>query len=125
VVEELGTALLLITHDMGVVASTCDEVNVLYGGKVVERTDRYSLFGRPRHPYSVGLLSSIPRLQDPPGMRLNPIPGSVADTLPWTSACAFAPRCANALPRCLEESPVLEIASSDPPHSFRCWNPQP
>ena len=91
-VVETGTAMVMITHDLGVVAGLCDEVNVLYGGKIVERGDRHTLFARARHPYTVGLLSSIPRLDAPRGEALSPIPGSVADNLPWTSACAFATR---------------------------------
>ena len=92
-VVEHGTALIMITHDLGVVAGLCDQVNVLYGGRVVERADRHELFASPRHPYTHGLLESIPRLDAPPGERLTPIPGSVADNIPWTNGCAFAPRC--------------------------------
>src|SRR5690606_6694844 len=91
-VEDTGTALIMITHDLGVVAGLCDEVNVLYGGRIVERGDRHPLFRDPRHPYTTGLLASLPRL-DAAGERLTPIPGSVADNLPWDHACAFAPRC--------------------------------
>ena len=94
-----GTALIMITHDLGVVAGLCDEVNVLYGGRIVERGDRHELFADPRHPYTHGLLDSIPRLDAPRGERLTPIPGSVADNLPWTTACAFAPRCSHAARR--------------------------
>ena len=83
----------MITHDLGVVAGLCDEVNVLYGGRIVERAERHRLFGTPRHPYTHGLLRSIPRLDAPPGEPLDAIPGSVVDNLPWTHACAFAPRC--------------------------------
>ncbi len=92
-VVDTGTALVMITHDLGVVAGLCDEVNVLYGGKIVERGGRHGLFQSPRHPYTVGLLNSIPRLDAPRGEKLTPMPGSVADNLPWDSACAFAPRC--------------------------------
>lgn len=119
-VAEHGTALMMITHDLGVVAGLCDTVNVLYSGKVVERAQRHELFANPRHPYTHGLLASIPRLDDDEGGRLNPIPGSVADNLPWTSACAFAPRCANAIPVCFERSPVLEGPAD---HPLRCFNP--
>ena len=101
-VEDTGTALIMITHDLGVVAGLCDEVNVLYGGRIVERGDRHRLFATPRHPYTHGLLDVDPAARRPRGEKLNPIPGSVADNLPWTSACAFAPRCshvAGRLPR--------------------------
>lgn len=119
-VVETGTAMVMITHDLGVVAGLCDEVNVLYGGKIVERGDRHTLFARPRHPYTVGLLNSIPRLDAPRGEPLSPIPGSVADNLPWDSACAFAPRCPNALDVCVRETPVWD---GDDVVGLRCFNP--
>ncbi|MDO5676431.1 MAG: ABC transporter ATP-binding protein [Propionibacteriaceae bacterium] len=126
-VTDTGTALIMITHDLGVVAGLCDEVNVLYGGRIVERAERHELFANPRHPYTHGLLASIPRLDQPRGQRLSPVPGSVADNLPWANACAFAPRCANAVETCLERAPQLEQASPDDagaaPHLLRCFNP--
>ncbi len=82
-VTESGTALILITHDLGVIAGFCDAVNVLYAGRIVERAGRHELFARPRHPYTAGLLASIPRLDALPGERLSPIRGSVADNIPW------------------------------------------
>ena len=106
-VEESGTALIMITHDLGVVAGLCDQVNVLYAGKVVERSDRHPLFETPRHPYTGGLLASIPRLDDPRGRRLSPVPGSVADNIPWQGGCAFAPRCSSEVAACRQESPEL------------------
>jgi peptide/nickel transport system ATP-binding protein len=119
-VVDTGTALVMITHDLGVVAGLCDEVNVLYAGKVVERGGRHGLFRQPRHPYTVGLLESIPRLDAPRGEKLNPVPGSVADNLPWDSACAFAPRCANRIAVCTQETPQWE---GDQVVGFRCFNP--
>ena len=119
-VVDTGTALVMITHDLGVVAGLCDEVNVLYAGKVVERGGRHGLFRQPRHPYTVGLLESIPRLDAPRGEKLNPVPGSVADNLPWDSACAFAPRCANRIDVCTQETPQWE---GDQVVGFRCFNP--
>ncbi len=119
-VQETGTALVMITHDLGVVAGLCDEVNVLYAGRIVERGERHELFDDPRHPYTNGLLASIPRLDAPRGERLTPIPGSVSDNLPWTSACAFAPRCPNALEVCVERTPQLE---QTPRRALRCHNP--
>ena len=119
-VQETGTALVMITHDLGVVAGLCDEVNVLYAGRIVERGDRHELFADPRHPYTNGLLGSIPRLDAPRGERLTPIPGSVSDNLPWTHACAFAPRCPNALEVCVETTPQLE---ETPRRALRCHNP--
>ena len=120
-VEDTGTALVMITHDLGVVAGLCDRVNVLYGGKIVERGERHPLFATPRHPYTAGLLHSIPRLDAPRGDKLTPIPGSVSDNLPWDHACAFAPRCPNALEVCREVRPELvdEVGN----RALRCHNP--
>jgi peptide/nickel transport system ATP-binding protein len=120
-VEDTGTALVMITHDLGVVAGLCDRVNVLYGGKIVERGDRHPLFASPRHPYTVGLLGSIPRLDGTRGERLNPIPGSVSDNLPWDSACAFAPRCPNAIEVCRAVRP--ELLDDGGGRWLRCHNP--
>ncbi len=119
-VEDTGTALIMITHDLGVVAGLCDEINVLYGGRLVERAERHQLFAEPRHPYTGGLLSSVPSLDGDRGARLNPVPGSVADNLPWTSACAFAPRCANAVEQCRERTPALVVHDE---RALRCFNP--
>ncbi|KNX36488.1 ABC transporter ATP-binding protein [Luteipulveratus halotolerans] len=124
-VQDSDTALIMITHDLGVVAGLCDEVNVLYGGRIVERADRYDLFARPRHPYTHGLLASIPRLDSARGEPLNPVPGSVADNLPWDHACAFAPRCANAIDTCTTAQPELEQIEGglESPRLLRCHNP--
>ena len=103
-----GTALIMITHDLGVVAGLCDGVNVLYGGRIVERAKRHPLFASPRHPYTGGLLASIPRLDADRAERLLPIPGSVADNIPWENACAFAPRCHQEGELCRTVSPPLE-----------------
>jgi peptide/nickel transport system ATP-binding protein len=119
-VEETGTALVMITHDLGVVAGLCDEVNVLYGGRIVERGDRHDLFAQPRHPYTNGLLASIPRMDAPRGQRLTPIPGSVSDNLPWTNACAFAPRCSQPIEVCTQKMPELEEHHQ---RALRCFNP--
>ena len=118
-VVETGTALIMITHDLGVVAGLCDEVNVLYGGRIVERGARHPIFREPRHPYTNGLLDSIPRL-DAVGERLNPIPGSVADNLPWDHACAFAPRCSQPIEICTRVTPELV---DDGDRALRCHNP--
>jgi peptide/nickel transport system ATP-binding protein len=119
-VKETGTALVMITHDLGVVAGLCDEVNVLYAGRIVERGERHELFADPRHPYTNGLLGSIPRLDGPRGDRLTPIPGSVADNLPWDHACAFAPRCPNRIEVCTQVTPELEESYR---RALRCHNP--
>ncbi|WFE26205.1 ABC transporter ATP-binding protein [Solwaraspora sp. WMMD791] len=120
-VRESGTALVMITHDLGVVAGMCDTVNVLYGGRVVETARRRPLFAAPRHPYTVGLLGSIPRLDAGHGRRLQPIPGSVRDLLPWPDGCAFAPRCDRRVDDCLGAAPALRRDAGG--HAFRCVNP--
>jgi len=122
-VRESGTALIMITHDLGVVAGMCDMINVLYAGRVVETARRRPLFAQPRHPYTVGLLGSIPRLDAGHGRRLTPIPGSVRDLLPWPDGCAFAPRCERRVDACLGEPPGLVIGSAG--HAHRCVNPHP
>ena len=120
-VEETGTALIMITHDLGVVAGLCNEVNVLYAGRIVERGDRHTLFAQPRHPYTAGLLHSIPRLDAPRGEKLSPIPGSISDNLPWESSCAFAPRCPHRLAVCTQKTPRWEIEHGG--RGLRCFNP--
>ncbi|MBY8872894.1 ABC transporter ATP-binding protein [Micromonospora sp. PLK6-60] len=122
-VRDSGTALMMITHDLGVVAGLCDTVNVLYAGRVVETARRRPLFREPRHPYTVGLLGSVPRLDSGRGERLNPIPGSVRDVLPWPEGCAFAPRCTRRVDECVGEPPQLVLAHDG--RSYRCVNPAP
>ncbi|KQZ89150.1 dipeptide/oligopeptide/nickel ABC transporter ATP-binding protein [Phycicoccus sp. Root563] len=119
-VEDSGTALVMITHDLGVVAGLVDRINVLYAGRIVERGDRHPLFAQPRHPYTHGLLSSIPRLDGERGTKLTPIPGSVSDNLPWANACAFAPRCSQPIDVCVEKTPEFV---EDGPRALRCHNP--
>ncbi len=122
-VDESGTALVMITHDLGVVAGLCDTVNVLYAGKVVERAYRHDLFGQPRHPYTHGLLQSVPRLDAEPGTRLHPIPGSVNDNIPWPEGCAFAPRCPRVVDDCIGDTVPLEPTARG--GQLRCCNPVP
>lgn len=119
-VKDTGTALVMITHDLGVVAGLVDRVNVLYAGRIVERGDRHPLFATPRHPYTHGLLASIPRLDGSRGEKLTPIPGSVSDNLPWANACAFAPRCSQPIDVCVERTPELV---EDGSRALRCHNP--
>ncbi|ROT27984.1 ABC transporter ATP-binding protein [Micromonospora sp. HM5-17] len=120
-VRDSGTALIMITHDLGVVAGMCDTVNVLYAGRVVETARRRPLFAEPRHPYTVGLLGSIPRLDSSRGERLSPIPGSVRDVLPWADGCAFAPRCSRRTAACVGEPPALVLTHTE--RTYRCVNP--
>jgi peptide/nickel transport system ATP-binding protein len=119
-VADTNAALLLITHDLGVVAGICDEVNVMYSGRIVESTTRNRLFAAPRHPYTGGLLESIPRLDSPRGAPLRPIPGSPTQTIPWTEGCAFAPRCRNRIADCTSGAPPLEFQGD---RELRCYNP--
>jgi peptide/nickel transport system ATP-binding protein len=120
-VADSGTALVMITHDLGVIAGLCDRVNVMYAGRIVESASRHELFAQPRHPYTGGLLASIPRLDAPRGEKLQPIPGSPNDTIPWPRGCAFAPRCGNRIEVCTQETPHLEPDTLD--HLLRCFNP--
>jgi peptide/nickel transport system ATP-binding protein len=120
--KEFGSAVIMITHDLGVVAGLCETVNVLYGGRIVERAQRHRLFATPRHPYTHGLLRSIPRLDAPPGEELEAIRGSVVDNLPWGHACAFAPRCRRAIDPCTDVTPVAETSGG---RLLRCHNPVP
>jgi peptide/nickel transport system ATP-binding protein len=123
-VDQQGTALLMITHDLGVVAGLCDRVNVLYAGKVVESAPRHPLFAAPAHPYAHGLLGSIPRLDAPRGEPLNPVRGSINDTIAWSDGCAFAPRCDYYTLDCLEGTPTLgPLDDPNADHQVRCVNP--
>jgi peptide/nickel transport system ATP-binding protein len=122
-VSGTGTALVMITHDLGVVAGLCDEVHVMYSGRVVESAPRRPLFATPRHPYTGGLLASIPRLDSPRGRPLSPIPGSPNDAIPWDGACAFAPRCGNEVDICRQKTPQLEPVDGALDTGLRCFNP--
>jgi len=106
--HETGSALILITHDLGVVARYADRVAVMYGGRIVESAPARELYAHPRHPYTRGLMDSIPRLDDAAGKRLVPIPGQPPDLGNLPSGCAFAPRCRFAMARCRSERPALE-----------------
>jgi oligopeptide/dipeptide ABC transporter ATP-binding protein len=115
--RELGMAVLLITHDLGVVAETAHRVAVMYAGRVVEEAGVGELFDRPRHPYTAGLLRSRPRLDVGAG-RLVPIEGTVPDALHVPTGCAFHPRCPLAIPRCESELPPLTGSAG---RRFACW----
>jgi peptide/nickel transport system ATP-binding protein len=120
-----GTALVMITHDLGVVAGLCDRVHVMYAGKIIETADRHDLFARPRQPYTGGLLASVPRLDGGRGTPLKPIRGSARDTIPWTIGCAFAPRCDNAQDDCLVEvsGSVVPLVYDGAGRELRCRHP--
>jgi peptide/nickel transport system ATP-binding protein len=115
---ETGTAVILITHDLGVVAEVADEVAVMYAGKIVERAPAQALFEQPQHPYTVGLLGSIPRL-DVQRERLASIEGQVPNPLRRPAGCKFADRCPFAIAKCRAEvPPLLEVG---PSHRSACW----
>ena len=117
-VTDSGTAMIMITHDLGVVAGLCDQVNVMYSGRIVEAAPRGELFAHPRHRYTHGLLASIPRLDAPRGEPLNPIPGTPRDTISWAKACAFSPRCRSATDECIRPDialqPLPDVAAVPP-----------
>ena len=120
--KELGMAVLLISHDLGVVAEVADEVNVMYAGRIVESAGRRELFAHPRHRYTEGLLRSIPRLDTPRGAPLTPIPGTPRDVISWSAACAFAPRCAHADDDCVVGDLGLTPMGRSA-HPVRCVHP--
>ena len=105
--QEFGTAVMLITHDLGVVAGTCQRVNVMYAGSIVESAPVKQIFETPAHPYTVGLLESIPRLDDLRSERLTPIAGQPPDLVNPPTGCPYAPRCPKVQPRCRQEMPPL------------------
>jgi oligopeptide/dipeptide ABC transporter ATP-binding protein len=119
--DRLHMAILLISHDLGVVAELCDRVAVMYAGRIVEEAPVGPLFRAPRHPYTRGLLASMPRL-DWAGGRLPAIPGMVPPPGRRPAGCAFAERCERAQERCRAEAPPL---ASGIGHAFACWNPAP
>jgi oligopeptide/dipeptide ABC transporter ATP-binding protein len=122
-VTERGTALILITHDLGVVAGMCERVNVMYGGMFVETASAKQLFARPRHPYTLGLLQSVPRLDAARTAQLQPIPGSPRNMLSPPSACPFQPRCRFEVDLSRQEvPPLVEVERG---HAVACFNPVP
>ncbi|QJC50974.1 ABC transporter ATP-binding protein [Paenibacillus albicereus] len=117
--RETGTAIMMITHDLGVVAELCERVVVMYAGKVVEEGSVHDILTDARHPYTQGLIRSIPRL-DEERDRLYSIPGQVPRPGAIAQGCRFAPRCEHAMPICAEQLPEL-IAGANPSHRSRCW----
>jgi len=116
--HDMGTAIVLITHDLGVVAEVADEVVVMYAGRVVERAPVQALFDTPQHPYTVGLLGAIPRL-DLAQHRLASIEGQVPNPMQRPAGCAFAPRCPFAQALCHIQAPTLQAVGTD--HTSACW----
>jgi peptide/nickel transport system ATP-binding protein len=116
--QRLGMALILVTHDLGIVAERADEVAIMYAGRIVERAPVRALFGRPLHPYTRGLLRSIPKVGTERERRLEAIPGVVPDLLHLPSGCHFRDRCPKAIPRCATTEPPLE--ELQPGHRVAC-----
>ena len=118
--ETTGTAILLITHNLGVVAETSHDVIVMYAGRVVEKADAHSLYGDPRHPYTQGLMGSIPGIRaDDKSTKLEAIPGMVPSLFSLPKGCKFNDRCKFAFDRCVQEEPELKVINQG--HEVRCW----
>ncbi|MCY4449995.1 MAG: ABC transporter ATP-binding protein [Chloroflexi bacterium] len=120
--RELGIAVIIITHNLGVVARYVDRINVMYAGRIVERGTLHQVFDEPQHPYTKGLLASVPRLDKPKGERLIPIEGMPPDLSNLPPGCAFRERCAYAIARCEEDVPeVRHVRSAAAEHHVACW----
>lgn len=117
--KESETAIMLITHDLGVIAEIADRVIVMYAGQVVEEADVFTLFKNPKHPYTQGLMTSIPHIEYENHMRLDSIPGSVPSVKNMPKGCKFHTRCSHATDRCKLEQPVLQDIQEG--HKVRCW----
>ena len=117
--ERTGTSLLIITHNLGIVARYADRVNVMYAGRVRESGPAEAIYTKTLHPYTLGLLNSVPRLDRPALTRLQPIPGEIPDALDNAPGCAFLPRCDFAIARCETDDPPL--AEAQPGHTAACW----
>jgi oligopeptide/dipeptide ABC transporter ATP-binding protein len=118
--RELGTSVIIITHNLGVVARYADRVNVMYAGRIIESASAAELYAKPRHPYTLGLLKSVPRLDQLKKEKLVPIEGMPPDLVRLGEGCPFRPRCTFATDRCKEENPPLETVAEN--HTSACWN---
>ncbi len=121
--RELGMAVILITHDLGVIAETCNNVTVMYAGRMAESGSVFDIFDRPEHPYTQGLLASIPRLENPGKERLQTIEGMVPSLLDLPPGCRFENRCPHRLARCAKDTP--SAATVEGAHQVSCFNRQP
>jgi len=117
--KELGTAVIIITHNLGVVARYADRINVMYAGKIIETGTAREIFGNPRHPYTLGLLKSVPRLDLARKEKLEPIEGVPPDLVNLPKGCSFYPRCRYHVEKCLEETPPLMLVGEA--HFAACW----
>jgi oligopeptide/dipeptide ABC transporter ATP-binding protein len=120
--QDLGTALIMITHDLGVVADIADDVMVMYAGRAAEKAPKREIFYAPHHPYTKGLLESIPS-SSAAGGRLRPIPGQPPSLINLPSGCKFHPRCGYVFDQCLTEEPVLHPVAETGGHTSACWLP--
>lgn len=116
--DEIGMAIIWITHDLGIVAGIADRVEVMYAGFIIESADVKDLYGDPRHPYTLGLLGSVPRLDIGKKKKLTPIFGLPPDLIELPTGCPFAPRCDYRVDRCVEQPELRTLA---PGHQVACW----
>jgi peptide/nickel transport system ATP-binding protein len=121
--RELGMAIIIITHDLGVVAEVADDIAVMYAGRIVETASAQEVFSAPEHPYTWGLLKSIPRLESDRSTELVPIPGTPPSLISPPSGCHFHPRCAYAQPDHARIDPKLEQVPGEPGHFVACLLP--
>jgi oligopeptide/dipeptide ABC transporter ATP-binding protein len=120
--QDLDTALIMITHDLGVVADIADDVMVMYAGRAAEKAPKREVFYAPHHPYTKGLLESIPS-SSAAGARLKPIPGQPPSLINLPSGCKFHPRCGYVMDQCLTEEPILHPVAESGSHTSACWLP--
>lgn len=118
--DQLGMAVMWITHDLGVVAELAHKINVMYAGYIIERGDTGDIYKRTRHPYTMGLLGSLPRLDEAPGTKLISIPGLPPDLVALPKGCPFYARCTYRVGQCLEEMPPL-VEADGKEHTVACW----
>ena len=118
--DKIGMAMIWITHDLGVVAGLADTINVMYAGYIIERGPNEAIFHDPRHPYTLGLLGSLPRL-DRKGERLFSIEGAPPDLRTEPKGCPFAPRCQYRIDKCVEMPPLIPVREGGPGHVVACW----
>jgi len=116
---ETGAALIIITHNLGIIARYADRVNVMYAGRIVEKATAADLYKNPKHPYSKGLMASVPRLDQDARAKLQPIEGQPPDLADMPEGCSFHPRCGYKIEQCLTEAPLLRTISDD--HEIACW----